>query len=141
MWNRIEIVGNKVNVYDYKTNKEIKEKPYTSWDGKVSTMTGPLEHVGDCNLNHYALQLSIYMYIVLKHNHTLKPGKLQIHHVSFDVEKKDVNGYPIIATDPMGDPIIKKVVPYDLPYMKREVNAMIKYLKLHPELYNNDKTT
>ncbi len=78
---RIEIVGDKVNVYDYKTNKEIKKHPYKNWEGKVSTLEGPLSHIGDCNLNHYALQLSIYMYIILKHNHTLKPGRLQIHHI------------------------------------------------------------
>ena len=132
---RIEVVGNTVNIYDYKTNKEIKTKPYTSWDGKQACLEGPLAHVGDCNLNHYALQLSIYMYVILKHNHTLKPGKLQIHHIKFEVEDKDSNGYPIIATDAAGDPIIKEVIPYDLPYMKKEVNAMIKYLKLHPEVY------
>ena len=133
---RIEVVGDTVHVYDYKTNKEIKSKPYSSWDGKVASLTGPLEHVGDCNLNHYALQLSIYMYIILKHNHTLKPGKLEIHHIKFEIEDKDVNGYPIVATDAAGDPIIKEVIPYTLPYMKKEVNAMIKHLKKHPEIYD-----
>lgn len=132
---RIEVVGNTVNVYDYKTNKEIKSKPYKSWNGKEASLESPLEHVGDCNFNHYALQLSIYMYIILKHNHTLKPGKLEIHHIKFEIEDKDVNGYPIIATDAAGDPIIKEVIPYTLPYMKKEVNAMIKYLKKHPEAY------
>ena len=133
---RIEIVGNVVNVYDYKTNKEIKTKGFKNWEGKVSKMNAPLAHVDDCNLMHYALQLSIYMYIILKHNHILKPGKLEIHHIVFEKEGEDKNGYPIIATDAAGDPLVKDVVPYEVPYMKKEVNTIIKYLKTHPEAYD-----
>jgi hypothetical protein len=133
---RIEIVGDVVNVYDYKTNKEIKIEGFKNWEGKVSKMNPPLAHVDDCNLMHYALQLSIYMYIILKHNHTLKPGKLEIHHIVFEKEGEDKNGYPIIATDAAGDPLVKEVVPYEVPYMKKEVNSIIKYLKTHPELYD-----
>lgn len=133
---RIEVVGNTVNVYDYKTNKEIKTEGYRSWDGKVDTLAAPLNHIENCNLMHYALQLSIYMYIILKHNHTLKPGKLEIHHIVFEKEGEDENGYPIIATDAAGDPLVKEVVPYEVPYMKKEVNQIIKYLKIHPEAYD-----
>ena len=133
---RIEVVGNTVNVYDYKTNKEIKTEAYKSWDGKVDTLAAPLNHIENCNLMHYALQLSIYMYIILKHNHTLKPGKLEIHHIVFEKEGEDENGYPIIATDAAGDPLVKEVVPYEVPYMKKEVNQIIKYLKTHPEVYD-----
>tara|TARA_R110001632_G_scaffold78878_1_gene176796 strand:+ start:3309 stop:4136 length:828 start_codon:yes stop_codon:yes gene_type:complete len=133
---RVEVVGNIVNIYDYKTNKEIKSKGYSNWEGKVNKLSGPLSHVDDCNLMHYALQLSIYMYIILKHNHSLKPGKLEIHHIKFEVEEKDKNGYPIVAMDAAGDPLVKEVVPYDLPYMKKEVNNIIKYIKTHPEILN-----
>ena len=132
---RVEVVADEVNIYDYKTNKEIKTKAYTNWEGITNKLSGPLSHVDDCNLLHYTLQLSIYMYIILKHNHSLKPGKLQIHHIIFEIEDEDDNGYPIVATDAAGDPLVKEVVPYDLPYMKKEVNAIIKYLKLHPEAY------
>jgi hypothetical protein len=133
---RIEVVGNKVNIYDYKTNKEIKLKGYTSWEGITNMMTGPLNHLEDCNFNHYAIQMSLYMYITLKHNHSLQPGKMQIHHIIFEVEGEDDFGYPIVAYDPMGDPIVKDVIPYDVPYLKNEVNNIIKYLKLHPEAYD-----
>jgi hypothetical protein len=27
------------------------------------------------------------------------------------------------------------MIPYEIPYLKKEVNAIIKYLKLHPEVY------
>jgi hypothetical protein len=136
---RVEVVENRVDIYDYKTNKEIKTEAFTNWEGITSKLTGPLSHIDDCNLFHYALQLSIYMYIILKHNHSLKPGKLQIHHIKFEIEEKNEFGYPTIAKDPMGDPIINEVIPYDLPYLKKEVNQIIKYLKTHPEVYTKKK--
>lgn len=51
----------KVYIFDWKTNKRIlKESDF----GKKGL--GPLTHLDDCNYNHYALQLSIYQYILLK---------------------------------------------------------------------------
>lgn len=128
---RVEVVNGEVNIYDYKTNKEIKTQSYKSWDGIHKMMMPPINNIQDCNLMHYALQLSIYMYIILKHNHSLSPGKMEIHHIKFEIESTDENGYPIIATDAAGDPLIKEVVPYKLPYLKKEVNAIIKHLKLN----------
>jgi hypothetical protein len=129
---RIEVVGDTVNVYDYKTNKKMREA-YTDWEGVSKKMLGPLSHIEDSDLMHYALQLSIYMYIILKHNHNLKPGKLQIQHIVFEVESEDKYGFPTTAVDAAGDPIIKEIVPYELPYLKDEVNAMIRYMKIYPK--------
>jgi len=131
---RVEVVGNKINIYDYKTNKEIKTEGYTSWEGITEKMSAPINHLDDCNFMHYALQLSIYMYIMLKHNHTLKPGKMEIHHITFELAGEDENGYPIVAYDAAGDPMVKEVIPYTVPYLKKEVNDIIKYLKLNPNL-------
>lgn len=128
---RVEVVNGNVNIYDYKTNKEIKAESYKNWEGVHKMLNSPINNIQDCNLMHYALQLSIYMYIILKHNHSLKPGKLEIHHIKFEIEDHDEHGYPIVATDAAGDPLIKEVVPYELPYLKKEVNAIIKYLKLN----------
>jgi len=129
---RVEVVGNKVNVYDYKTNKKMREA-YTNWEGKTKMMLGPISHLEDSDLIHYALQLSIYMYIILKHNHTLEPGKLEISHIMFEVDSVDEFGFPTSAIDAAGDPIIKEIVPYELPYLKKEVMAMIKYIKMNPK--------
>lgn len=129
---RVEVVGDTVNIYDYKTNKKMREV-YTDWEGVSKKMIGPLSHIEDSDLMHYALQLSIYMYIILKHNHNLKPGKLQIHHIIFEVESEDKYGFPTTAVDAAGDPIIKEIVPYDLPYLKNEVNDIIKYIKIYPK--------
>ena len=125
---RVEVVWDKVNIIDYKTNKEIKKESYKSWNGIHQKMQGPLIHLDDCNYWHYAVQLSIYLYIILKHNPRLKPGKLALHHVVFEVEGLDKYGYPITRLTPDGDPIIKEVIPYDLPYLKTEVIAMINWL-------------
>ena len=132
---RVEVVGDKVDIYDYKTNKEIKTEGYTNWEGITKKLLGPVSHMDDCNLMHYGLQLSIYMYIILKHNHSLKPGKLQIHHIVFEVEDRDVNGYPIVATDAMGEPIVKKVVPYEYTIYEERSEYYYKVSKKHIQNY------
>ena len=87
----VTIVNGKVTITDYKTNKEIKEKGFTNWEGVTSKMYKPLSHLDDCNLNHYNIQLSLY--------------------------------------DKQGEPIIKNIKIYDLPYMKDEVRSLIMWLK------------
>ena len=135
---RVEIVGERIDVYDYKTNKEIKTRGYKFYDGTYKKMLGPVKHLEDCELNHYALQLSIYMYIIHKHNFNLTPGKIQIQHVEFEIDHLDKNGFPVHALDAGGEPIIAKINRFDLPYLKKEVIAMLKWLKINKEmvLYN-----
>lgn len=126
---RVEVVGDKINVYDYKTNKEIKTEGYSNWKGETKMLLGPVSHLEDCHINIYSLQLSVYMYMMLKHNHYLNPGKMEIHHIVFEKEGENDYGYPIIKTDEHGSPIVKEVVPYELKYLKKEVIDMIKYVK------------
>jgi ATP-dependent exoDNAse (exonuclease V) beta subunit len=125
----VTIVNGRVNITDYKTNKEIKEKGFTNWEGITTKMYKPVSHLDDCNLMHYNLQLSIYMYIILKHNPKLKPGKLIIQHVEFEKESEDAYGYPITKYDNQGEPVIKNIKIYDLEYMKDEVRSLIMWLK------------
>lgn len=130
---RIEVIDDMIDVYDYKTNKVINKESFVDWGGNRKKMTGPLAHLDECNYNEYALQLSTYMYIMLKHNFNLKPGKIQLDHIEFEIDSLDKNGYPIISTDAKGDPLVKKVTPYELPYMKKEVIAMFKYVQENRE--------
>ena len=125
---RVEVIKDFVDIIDYKTNKEIKKESYKNWEGVSQKMTGPLAHLDDCNYYHYAIQLSLYLYIILKHNPRLKPGKLSLHHIIFEEDGVDNHGYPITKLDDQGNPIVKDVVPYDLPYLKSEVIAMINWL-------------
>lgn len=131
---RVEVVDHRLDVYDYKTNKEIKTRGHEFWDGTRKMMLGPVKHLEDCELNHYALQLSTYMYIMMKHNYNLVAGKIQIHHIEFKKEGLDENGYPITMVDAKGEPVLKGINRIDLPYMKKEVIAMLKWLKINKEM-------
>ena len=125
----VEVINGEVHITDYKTNKEIKTEGFTNWEGVSQKMTSPLSHLDDCNLMHYALQLSMYMYIILKHNPKLKPGTLTLHHILFEESGRDKYDNPITALDSNGDPIVKDVVPYDVPYLKMEAIALIHWLE------------
>jgi ATP-dependent exoDNAse (exonuclease V) beta subunit len=124
----VEIVNGRINITDYKTNKEIKDKSYVNWEGISQKMTGPLSHLDDCNLNHYNVQLSIYAYIIKKHNPSFKIGKLTIQHVKFVQVGEDQNGYPI-NEHINGEPVIEDIILYDLPYLKQEVDDLMMWLK------------
>jgi len=125
----VEVIDGKVHITDYKTNKEIKVEGYTNWEGISQKMSPPVHHLDDCHLNHYALQLSMYMFIILKHNPKLSPGILTIHHILFEEAGRDRFDNPISALDTNGDPIVTDVVMYDLPYLKKEAIDVIHWLE------------
>jgi hypothetical protein len=126
---RVEVIKDTVNIYDYKTNKEIKTAGYTNWEGITDRMLDPLTHLDDCNLNHYALQLSFYMYMILKHNPKLKPGKMIIEHIIFKEAGKDAYDNRVVLYDMSGEPVVQEIVQYDVPYLKMEVINIINRLK------------
>ena len=124
----VEVVNGYINITDYKTNKEIKEKGFTNWEGITSKMYNPVSHLDDCNLNHYNLQLSIYAYIIKKHNPKLKIGDLVVQHVKFKQVGADKNGYPI-NEHVDGEPVIEEIKMYNLPYLKDEVGTLMMWHK------------
>lgn len=126
---RVEVIKDTVDIIDYKTNKEIKKESFKNWEKIAQKMTGPCAHLDDCNFNHYALQLSTYMYIILKHNPRYKVGKMMLQHVIFEKDGEDQFGYPILKKDEKNEPIVKTVVPYEVPYLKTEVINMINYIQ------------
>ena len=69
------------------------------------------------------------MFIILKHNPQLKPGKLVIHHIKFEEAGKDQFGNPITARNNDGDPIVQEIVNYTVPYLKKEAMDLVNYLK------------
>ena len=126
---RVEVIKDTVNIYDYKTNKEIKIAGYTNWEGITDRMLDPLTHLDDCNLNHYALQLSFYMYMILKHNPKFKPGKMIIEHIIFKEAGKDAYDNRVVLYDMSGEPVVQEIVQYDVPYLKTEVINIVNKLK------------
>lgn len=130
----VEVVKGEVHITDYKTNKEIKTSGYKNWEGIEQMMLPPLNHLGDCNYNHYALQLSLYMYIILKHNPKLKPGSMVLHHIMFEEQARDRHDNPVTSIDGQGNPIVRDVVIYSVPYMRREVISLIHWLETNKHL-------
>jgi hypothetical protein len=135
----VEIADNIVYITDYKTNKEIKTSSFVNWEGLSQKMDHPISHLDDCNYSHYALQLSIYMYMIIKHNPKLKPGSLILHHVAFETEGEDEFGYPISKLNAQGEPIVKEIIPYTLPYLKEEVIAIFNWLKSNRDVVKSKK--
>jgi hypothetical protein len=126
---RVEVINGYVNIYDYKTNKEIKTQSYVNWEGISDTMLPPVNNLGDCNLNHYALQLSFYMYMIIKHNPRLKPGRMIIEHILFKEAGRDAYDNRVVLYDEMGEPVVDEIVKYEVPYLKTEVINIINHLK------------
>ena len=136
---RVEVINGVINIYDYKTNKEIKQQSYKNWQGVGDKMYEPINHLDDCNYMHYALQLSIYLFIMLKHNPNLKPGEIILEHIMFKVIGKDKYDNPIYEKDAEGNPVVDKVVPYKLPFLKREIISMFKHIQNNPDFKNKKK--
>ena len=111
------IDGKYIDIEDHKTSEEITTKGTAYFRPELGRKTvkmlmTPLSHLEDINYNHYALQLSGYAYMLERYGYT--PRKLQINHVIF--ENKDLG-------------IVKEVIPYQMPYLKKEVIAMFKHFK------------
>jgi hypothetical protein len=118
-----------VDVDDYKTSKVIEKKGWANFEGITKKMLKPIDNLDDCNFIHYALQLSLYMYMVLRHNPKLKPGKLVIHHVVFDEGEEGKFKERNIKLDKDGNPVVLRIDSIEVPYLKSHVQAMINFRK------------
>lgn len=73
--------GNNIQVIDYKTNKKLDKKSYYDPVKKsYQMMKYPLNHIMDCNLMHYTLQLSLYAWMIQKSNPEFIIDELRIIH-------------------------------------------------------------
>jgi hypothetical protein len=74
------------------------------------------------------------MYIILKHNRRLKPGKLVIQHVKFKKLGETPEGYPITEYV-NGEPVIDDIDYYELPYLRDEVIQLLHHLNENREKF------
>ncbi len=74
------------------------------------------------------MQLSLYAYIMKKHNPKLKIGELNVQHVKFKIAGTNKNGYPITELE-NGEPVVDEIKVYKLQYLKDEVRSIIMWLK------------
>lgn len=123
----VTVAGGYVHIDDHKSNKDLKKAPYTNWDGVKKRLLPPLHHLEDSKLAEYSLQLSTYMYIILKHNPGLKAGPMTLNHVTFEEEGRDQFDYPIMKFDENGDYIVKAEEKLEVPYLKTDVETMLNY--------------
>ena len=100
--------GNEVTLLDWKTNREItKESYYNRSTKQHQMMKFPLNNIQDSNYWHYALQLSLYAYL------------LQTLHPEFVIK-----GLKLIHIDRE-----QKETEYEVPYLKDDVERMLKHYK------------
>ena len=90
------------NIMDWKTSKRIDSKAYRNKKGNHLVTA----NIDDCNFNHYALQLSLYRYI-LETYYGLNISEQMIIH--------------LMESDCIG---------YHAPYMKNHISSMIKHNNL-----------
>lgn len=124
---KVIVTNRKINIWDYKTDQEIKFKAFSSQWVSPAKLLGPLAHLDDCNANLYSIKMSLYMYLLWKSNKgTLKPGDIIIEHVQLERDP-DNDNLPILKD---GLPIVKKIEQIKLPYRKKEVMEMLETLKV-----------
>jgi hypothetical protein len=127
-FDRVNIYNGIVDIDDHKSNKDLKKPAFKNWEGKIEKMQPPLMHLENCKLVEYGLQLSIAMYIILRHNPQLRAGEMFLNHVTFETEGENKFGYPIMKMD-NGEYIIKDIEKVPVPYLKREVELMFEFIK------------
>lgn len=123
---KVIVANKKINIWDYKTDQEIKFKAFSSKWVDPAKMLPPISHLDDCNANHYSLKMSLYMYMLWKSNRgTLRTGDIIIEHIHLARDPQNDN-LPILKD---GKPIVLKIEQIKLPYRKKEVEDMLKTLK------------
>ena len=96
-----------MSIFDHKTN-ELKHESFQFRNGAYKMMLPPLNGLMDCNMVHYTLQLSLYMYMAEYLG--FKPGKMVIN----NIDKDTLN-----------------CVPYLITYLKENIEVMLKYARIH----------
>jgi hypothetical protein len=127
----IETIGGVkyVDLFDYKTSERIDtESFFNTRTQTYSTLKSPLNHIMDCNLYKYALQLSTYAYFLEKYNFT--PRNLTVIHLVIEElpENEEVNSKYIIEFENKKYYVADEIL-YPVTYMKKEVKALLQYHK------------
>lgn len=101
--------GNDLYIQDFKTNKDgIKTRAFfDTAKRQTKKMFYPLNHLEDTMFNHYAMQLSLYAWMLQKINPEFNIKQLKLIHVSRDGVETD----------------------HIVPYLKKEAENMIKHWK------------
>lgn len=103
------------SIQDYKSNRFIRTRGWLNKDGSRQMMKYPLEHLEDCAMVHYELQLSEYQVMLEEHGYSV--GFREIIHFPHRFK---------FALPDWPDP---PPVAYSLKYRRDDVLSMWTYLK------------
>lgn len=104
--------GNRIKIIDFKTSDKIEmHSRYDMGKKKKQTFKFPISSVEQCNYNEYALQLSIYSWLIKKLNPDFEIIGLEIYHIQ-DMKLKKI--YPV---QEMKDEV-EKLIPWHLKAVK-----------------------
>lgn len=119
---KVIVTNNTINVWDYKTDEEIKFEGWSSEWKKADKYLPPINHLEVCNGNMYSVKMSIYMYMLWKQNKHLKIGDLIIEHIKL---KRDSEGIPVLEN---GKPVvIGKPKQINLVYRRSEIKNIFEF--------------
>lgn len=121
---KLFITKGKAFVYDYKTDKEITKRAFQTATIPPDMLKHPVSHLEDCNFNMYSIKMSLYMWMLLKANPKLKPGGIILQHCQLE---RDMNNLAVL--DKEGNPKVKQEKDYEIPYLKKEVEDILKIWK------------
>lgn len=120
---KVIVVNNKINIWDYKTDAKIDFKAFSSQWVDPAMLLPPISHLEECNANIYSIKMSMYMFLLCKANRgLLKPGDIILEHIHLKRNPDDDN-LPML--DENGKPIVLKIEKIKLPYRKKEVMDML----------------
>lgn len=124
---KVIVANNKINIWDYKTDAEIKFHAFSSQWVKPKKLLSPLGHLDECNGNIYSIKMSLYMYLLWKANRgRFRPGDIIIEHVHLRRDPQNDN-IPILVNE---KPVVDKIEKIVLPYRKKEVMDMLSTLNI-----------
>jgi hypothetical protein len=122
---KVIVTNNTIHIEDYKTDKSIDRRAYSSEFVEPEKLKAPVAHLDNCNFNVYSLKMSIYMYMLWKKNKHLRVGKLILEHLEIN---RDKEGVPILEN---GKPVLLNTTRIEVPYLRKEVRDIFEYYKLN----------
>lgn len=102
------------DVDDYKSNRIVRLHSF-GWPIKPQMMKYPLDHLEDCTIVHFSLQVSLYQFML--EDMGFMPGTGRIIH------------FPHVPKMAPPGAAAPPAVNYPLPYLKDDVTSMLNYLK------------
>ncbi len=103
------------DIEDHKTNKKLASRSYYDYKtGKYRMLLAPMDHLMDCELIHYTLQLSLYQWM--------------LEQMGFEPGLRRILYHPPLLPD-MGKPGQRTTRPRvtEIPYLRDEVETLIKH--------------